>query len=276
MTRAAVLLATGTFWAVMMTALVKREILPFFEYQSPPSYRTMFRDRRDPELERRTIYMGAEKRGTVESIFEPLRNGHYRTRTKFELKLRVPKLNELPMTLYTEVNVDPAFQLSDFTIRTDIVGMPMRVGGMRRGDKLMMNYGSRVMKGMPSEIDFPKDMTLSDGFTPYGGGAKLAVGKKWLVQTMDVSLTGLTPVTAFARVERRELKRWQGREVPTHVVEIRKRESDELPSHTVWVGEDGVVLVEQMSFDKLLYTIVLEEKRAVTAAEIAKWDWPRE
>lgn len=275
MTRAIVLLATGTFWVVMMTALVKREILPHFEYQAAPTYRTMFRNRRTPELERRTIYLGSEKRGSVEALFEPLENGHYRTRTKFEMTVAVPRVGDFAMSLFTEVGVDPTFQLSDFVIASKSLGMPIRVAGMRRGDKLRMNYGTMKLKSAPEEVDFPKDMTLSDGFVPYAGGVKLSVGKKWKLQTMDVSLTGLTPAVAFARVERREAKRWQGREVPTYVVEIRKRESDELPAHTLWVNEEGVVVLEELSYDKLLYRIVLDEKRTLTADEAKAIPWSK-
>ncbi len=277
MNRALVLLVTGTFWALMMTALVRREILPYFEYQAPPTYRSMFRDRRQPELERRAVYFGTEKRGHVESLFEPLPNGHYRTRTRIDIRLTVGKMGDFPLAMRWETNVDAAFQLADFAMETDLVGMPFKMSGFRRGDKLIVKTGGGVPKGAPSEIDFPRDMTLGDGFVPYAGGAKLAVGKKWLVTTLDMTLAGVQPTRVFARVERRESKKWRGKEVPCYVVEIRKRENDDLAWHTLWVNEEGVVLVEQMTFDKLLYTVVLEEKQVITPDQAKAWIWdPKE
>jgi hypothetical protein len=158
-------------------------------------------------------------------------------------------------------------------MRTTLMGTPLSVGGTRRGDKLAMEYAGLRLPGAPAEVDFPPDRMMADGFMPYQGGLRLTVGKKWLVQTMDFSLQGLSPSVRFARVERREPKRWRGAYVPCHVVEIRKRESDELPWHTLWVDDEGTVLVEQMSFDRLVYTIVLEEKRALTPEEAAAWPW---
>ncbi len=181
----------------------------------------------------------------------------------------------VPMIEASTINVDSAFQLSDFTMRTNVMGMPLTVKGRRNGDRLTMNYGDLPIKGAPAEIEFPRDMTLADSFMPYAGGARLGVGKKWLVQTLEMSLKGPVPAKAFARVERKESTRWRGKDVQCYVVEIRKRENDELASHMLWVNDDGVVLVEQMSFDKLLYTIVLDEKRTITPDEARVWngDW---
>lgn len=280
MTRAIWLLVTGTFWAVMMTALVKREILPFFEYQAPPTYRTMLRYRTQPELERRLIRTGAEKRGQIESLLQPMENGAFRIRTKMDMALSVPGVGSLVLSLRTEVNIDAAYQLADFSISSNSLGFPIRMSGMRRGAKLLLStaglssgLGHGVEKAIPNEIEFPRDMTLADGFLPYLGGTKLSVGKKWLVQTMELGLQGLKPQPAFARVERRESRSWRGQEVSCHVVEIRRRESDELPWHTLWVNEDGLVLEEEMSHDKLVYSIVLEERRTLSTEEVKSWEW---
>ncbi|MBI2933058.1 MAG: hypothetical protein HYY16_15550 [Planctomycetes bacterium] len=272
MNRAAFLLVTGVFWAVMMAALVKREVLPFFEYETAPSYRTMLRGLEQPQMERRAVYLGGERRGQAETVTEPRSNGHFRARSRMDLKVDAGPLGAMPLRLRTEVNIDPAYQLSDFSLVTEVLGAPIRVSGVRRGEKLLINYGTPLAKGMPSEIDFPRDMTLSDSFLPYAGGVKLSVGKKWRIQMLDMALSGVQTVTAFARVERQETIKWRGADVPTVVVEIRRRENSELPWQTLWVDEKGVVIMEQMTFDRLLYSIVLEEKRTLTPEEARAWE----
>ena len=61
-------LSTTVFWAVMIGLLIDREIVPYFEYQSSPSYQTMLAKVEEPTYRRYEVFMGGTRIGDAEEL----------------------------------------------------------------------------------------------------------------------------------------------------------------------------------------------------------------
>ncbi len=283
MNRLAWLLVSGCFWAVMMSLLFEREIRPYFEYRQPPSYRTLLKRKAEPEMERRTIYFGKERMGETERLTEPLSPAGHRLRSRvaMDLRLLMPMaiLADTRTCMASEVQVDEEYRLSRFDVEGGLRGLDLSIRGKREGEKLKVAYNLTILKG-EQVLDFPPDATLADYFMPFEGGTGLAVGKKWKSRMLDlenlVSLKGkgeLSFTEVYAIVVDREILRSRGREVYAYKVEVRRDPTQPMPSYTLWVDEQGIVVKQEMKINKLVCVILLEERRTLTPQEAADYRW---
>jgi hypothetical protein len=275
-------LVTGTFWAVMMASLVRMEILPYLEYQEPPSYRTLLQGRREAELLRRTVWLGRTCIGSIDTLTQPLPNGAYTIHTRSDIDV-APMLEEPlrrqiadgRLRLLSMFTVDPAFQLDGFQMDGRFM-IPFTVQGTRLGPKLTVQYDLVLARGQRT-VDYPRDAVLADSLNPHLGGGRLSIGKRWKIQMVDLGalvspLQNPQEVTfkpVYATVEERESILWQGRQTPTMRVDIRRTPTEELPSFRLWVDEAGKVLVEEMVMLQFPLRVVLEEVRTPGAGEAA-------
>jgi len=285
MNRHAWLLLSGCVWAVMMFLLFEREIRPYFEYQQPPTYRLLLSQKRQPEVQRRSVVFGAEKIGEAESLTEPLASGGYRLRSRILMKMQalatgVP-LPDDRAYLASDVRVDAGFQLSEFRMTGQLQGIALGVSGDRQGDRLRVAYNLLGLFKGDKLVDFPRDATLSDNFLPFQGGVRLSEGKKWRMKFLDVtSLATLNKgdnlgiLELYAAVVGREVVQSRGRETPTFKVEVRKEPTQEYTDYIFWVDEEGTVVRQQMRMsNKLVCEIVLEHQQRLTADEAAAHSW---
>ncbi len=276
------LLVSGCLWAVMMYLLFDREILPYFEYQQPPSYRTLLRGRKDAEIQFRRIRLGTQNIGEAESVTDPLPTGGYAMTTRLTMRMQPLTGMTLPddrVYMSSTVRVDPLYQLTQFTIDGRMLGGRMKVQGERVGERLRVEYDLILFKG-DRFLDFPRDATLADNFIPYAGGAKLTEGKKWRMRLLDFdNIVSPKPneelsfTEVYAVVVGREILDLDGKTAPTFRVEVRKNPSDPAPAYTLWVDDAGTVLQQTMKINKLLCTVVLEDHRRVAAEEVRAYDW---
>lgn len=267
----------------MMALLFEREIRPYFEYQKPPSYRTLLRRKLEPEMERRAIFFGKERVGESERLTEPLAAGGHRiqSRVRMDLKMMMPSdlAGDTQTCMASEILVDPDFQLSRFSVQGGLRGLNFTVKGRREGGRLKVAYNLMLWAG-EQVVDFPPDATMSDYFLPYEGGGALGVGKKWKSRMLDldnlVSVKGkgeLAFTEVYAVVVDREILKIRGRDVYAFKVEVRKEPTQALPSYVVWADDQGVVVKQEMRINKMYCTIQLEEARTLTPHEAARFAW---
>lgn len=279
------LLATGVVWAAMMGVLVHREILPYYEFQQAPSYRARLRDRTAPEVERRAVYFatGRDPIGRSETLVEPLPEGGAWLRSRFTLRMSAftpVALVEDQLTMSSDVRVDADYQLAEFRLQARIQGMPIRVEARREGTKLRASYNLSLLGKGERVLELPPDATISDNFLPFVGGGRLEVGKKWRLRILDLSSLasgrqemGFTEM--YATVVAREVVSTGGRDVPAWKVTVQEQPNDEPEkwAYQLWVDEAGTVVQQLMKINRLPCTIVLEEKRELTAEQAKSFRW---
>lgn len=274
------MLATGAVWAVMMSALLKREVLPYFAYQAPPTYRGLLQTRVEPERTRAAIHLGRDKRGAIDTLIEPQMDGSFRWRSVAEFEAAVPtpgrtELLNVPVSFRSEVVIDATYQLARFRwdLRSFFHGW---VRGRRTGNRLRIEYeveamGSRLAGGA-QEMDFPEDTMVGDVFQPYLGGGRLYVGKKWKIATIELHHTGFRLGTLYAAVTAREVFRVRFRDLIGFRVEVRRKPSDEvLPALILHCQEDGTAVKQKVTFENLEYVVTVEEKKSLGPEEVAEW-----
>src|SRR5882672_4576697 len=189
MSRSTWLLISGCTWAVMMYLLFQHEIQPYFEYQQAPTYRVMFRDRKQAEHQRRAVFFAETRIGDAESLSEPLENGGFRMRSRMLMHMKAFGGIQLPddrAYMSSEFRLDKEYLLSDFRIGGNLQGLPVTAKGERQGDKLLLSYNLVLMKNDGMLMPFPKEATLSDNFLPYQGGGRLEEGKKWKIKMFEL------------------------------------------------------------------------------------------
>src|SRR6185503_3252387 len=121
MTRTLILLGSGLFWTLMMAALVRREVLPYFRYQAPPSYRGYLENQRHAEIVRAEITLAGKAAGWVESVSLPQPDGTRKLRStvKFDASIPVGRTGttQIPVASYSEYVIDSQYQLTGFTMK---------------------------------------------------------------------------------------------------------------------------------------------------------------
>src|SRR5688500_6019988 len=103
------LLVSGSAWAVMMFFLFQREVRPYFEYRQPPTYQSIFRDKKKAEVQKRAVYFAESRIGTAESLSEPLENGGHRMRSRLLMAMRpfgAPTLGDDRAYMTSEFRLD--------------------------------------------------------------------------------------------------------------------------------------------------------------------------
>lgn len=272
---------TGLAWALMMAALVQNEVIPYFEYQASPTYRSFLKERPSREYSIRTVYLGSEPVGQSRSMIYP---GPHESRyvfTEFDMSL-AGLLNMMGMkkqlnsavdrvSIVSKQTINAAYQLEAFTMKGQVM-LPINVEGKREGDQMKVSYNVASMKGV-TELPFERMAMLGGSYTPLQGIGKPVVGKKWKLQTLDIDVFSGKPrfVTVFARIEAKETTSYQGRNIEAYRIEFRKDLNKELPLSRMWVDEEGEVLIEEMQVFNLSCRVVLEKKESATPDQVTRF-----
>lgn len=286
MSRLLVLGASGAVWLVMMVALLRREVLPYFDYQQPPSYRDLFRDLRIAEFTRGEIQAAGLPIGTIESLAERQPDGTVRLRTRAAMRARIQGAvtgdeegrgtTQIPLNLKSETVIDALYRLQRTWCEIDVGFGNMTIEGVRQDDSLLMKFsvgaGAAVLGGMSQRVEVPREGMIGDLFQPFPGGGALYVGKKWKIPTMTADLTGPKLGWLYAAVTERETIQWREQPVDTFRVEIRTEPTEEKrPTHISWCREDGIALKQQFTFQSLVYDIVFVSKEPMARGQWVAW-----
>lgn len=276
------LLASGIAWVLMMGLLFDREVRPYFEYQAPPNYATVFKDRTRADVQRRAVYFAENRIGTAESLSEPLEDGGTRFRSRLLMSIGSFTGIKLPddrAYLTSDFKIGPDSQLAQFRLTGNLQGIPVSAQGERHGDQLRVGYNFVLVKG-DLLVPFPRDATLADTFLPYQGGGRLEDGKKWKIRLFD--LGNLVSLGKDHKVEMTELYATVvGREQPptrpgdqvAWTIEVRKQPTEPVWDYLIWVDDEGLVLEQHMKINKLPCKIVLEERLRLTPEQAKAHAW---
>jgi len=263
-----------------MVTLVRREVLPYFEYQAPPTYRSYLRGVETPLLTSADILAAGTKVGTVDTLIYG--DGPWTLRTRFDMKVRLPgsdkkQGNEITVGIKSETNVDAFCRLSRTSCDMRLSFAQILLRARREKDVLVTNFeflvGGQRMGGGTQNIEFPPDGMIGDLFQPFPGGGPLQVGKKWRIPIFSADLTGFRASALYAAVTEHQRVEWEGQMIDALRVEIRTEPTEEKrPKYVVLCREDGVAISQQFTYENLLYEIVLRSRRTVTPLERNQWN----
>src|SRR5258706_12718465 len=134
------LLVSGCIWSVMMYLLFDHEIKPYFEYQKPPTYQMIFRDRKEAEFQKRAVFFADKRIGDAEALSEPVEGGGFRMRSRMLMHMKPfggPQLPDDRVYMTSEFRLDSAYLLAEFRLNGTFQGVPMTARGERQGDKML-------------------------------------------------------------------------------------------------------------------------------------------
>lgn len=281
MVRTMLLAITGLAWALMMAALVQNEVIPYFEYQASPTYRSLLREKPSREFSVRTIHLGSDVVGQSRTMIYPGPDDSRHVFTEFDMSLSgllsmmgmKRQLNSAVdrISIVSKQTINSSFQLESFKMNGQVM-LPIHVEGKRVGNVMKVDYVMASMKGS-SELPFEKMAMLGGSYTPLQGVGKPVVGKKWKLQTLDIDLFSGKPkfVTVFARIEAKETIVYLGRNIEAYRIEFRKDVNKELPLSRLWVDEEGDVLIEEMQVFNLSCRVVLEKKERASQEQVQRF-----
>ncbi len=272
MPRALVLLVTGAVWALMMAALVTRELVPYLEYQTAPSYRSLIQAGPRYEYVRRGIFEGPTRIGESQTLVHPGERAGTYVVTRFQMSMRnVPRIGVIDVDLRSEILIDASYQIDTFRFKGRVSVFPIEAEGRRVGDSLAftVSFGDVKREGA---IPFEKGMTLAGSMLPQHSMGRPRRGMKWAPTMVDFDIAqGLKIVKIFASVaEERVAIDFRGQKVECYQVEFRREPTKELHFALLWVDDSGTVLREQFEMFGYPYNIDLEERRELSPEETAK------
>ncbi len=270
---------SALLWGLMMVLLVRREVVPYFEYQAPPTYRSYLKGIQVPLLTTADILAAGTKVGSVETLVEG--DGIWTIRTRLEMKVRLPGSgkalgDEIPIGIRSETGVDAFYRLyrAWFDMRLSFAQVTLRAA--REKELLAATYefkvGGQRVAGGTQNVEFPPDSMIGDLFQPFPGGGPLHVGKKWRIPTFSADLTGFKVNSLYVAVTEHQRIEWNGQMVDALRVEIRTEPTEEKrPKYVVFCREDGIPLSQQFTYENLLYEIVLRTRRTLSGYEPGRW-----
>lgn len=272
-----VVLSASAFWAAMIGLLIEKEVIPYFEYQTAPSYETTLGRLDDPIYRRFEVVLGADPIGEGEEVVSFQSGPLYRieNRVRFDLQAIVKFIPFRHLTLTSATDINLNYELISFKSTLGL-GDDNRLilNAFRTGEKLDILYNGMSLQGS-RQIDFPEDMMLSHNLVPYHGNRYLAVGLKWTIQMIEFDFLRGEPkfVPMYVSVEEKTVRPVLGRDEDVYRVEIKRKPTNELADYTAYVMKDGTVVESKTSFGKSEITTRLVEQRTLSEAELADFPW---
>ena len=268
-------LGATAFWIVMTVLLFLQEIMPYFKFQSMPSYQTMLGEFDRPTYKRYEILLGAQVVGEAEELLSVQPGPLYVVENRLQVD-GVPLLGRLTVRSRSEINID--YQLIGFNSTLKLGSMKVfRADAFRKGKQLEVSIGGFGLRRETITLDFPKGMMLTNNFVPVRGTRYLAVGREWKTQMInfDGMLLGgeARVVPAFVRVEERATRPFEGRRHVVYKVEVRDRPGDDLADYWGWVTRDGEVLESTIQIGRLQVITRLVERKSLTEEEFERLPW---
>lgn len=272
-----IVVLAAAFWAAMIGLLIDREIIPYFEYQSAPSYETMLGRVDEPVYRRFEVLLGADPIGEGEEVvsFQPGPLYRIENRVRFNLKAVFAFMPVRHLTLSSQTDVNLNYELTSFRSTFSLGGDDRLIlNAFRNGEKLDILYNGMTLQGS-RQIDFPEDMMLSHNLVPYHGNRFLAVGLKWTIQMIEFDFLRGEPkfVPMYVSVEEKTRRTVLGREEDVYRVEIKRKPTNDLADYSALVMKDGSVVESVTTFGKYEITTRLVEQRTLGEAEFVDFPW---
>ena len=185
------------FWATMMGALVKREIVPAWISSGPIGYGSLLSPHEASRRSAMGIYFRQTRVGRAETfILRTPDNGlELVSRVTLSLaNLRSPllgALQDIRTSLTVEVGPDQALRSFDLAIRQPIHAT---VSGKVIGEKVKLT--TRYADGAQSEkvVGYDARSIMCNALSPFVGMRNLKVGKEWRFSSFNPLNRRMTPV----------------------------------------------------------------------------------
>lgn len=235
-------------WAVMTASLVRRWLREVRPGTVPGTYRSVLTPERRNYQSRMGIFLetprGRRRVGYTETVFLYGQDGRstITNTTRVLTPVAGPLHPLLRFDLHTVVVVSATRELKRLRVVLDSAAGRAECRGVVAGGRLVLHVNAWGEEAT-YQLALPPGGMVSSGLSPLVALPPLRVGLKWRVAVLNP--LSLAPGEVELAVLRRERITWQGREVDTHVVEIR---SGPFKSHA-WVSPDGEVLVERTLFN---------------------------
>jgi len=238
--------AIVSFWLVMSTLFVKKEILPRLPYLAEPSYELMLRcqTRRGPT--KMGIYFFNRRIGEACTEIGTLSHGFYRIAHYLEMNLPIPSIlkSAFPegklLTVTGSTLITPDYQLKSFDVSVTAPGLRYQAAGQVKGEELEFVLAQDGVVTQRRRAKFNPRVTTTHTFTPFLAMPYLAVGKEWGIHIIN-PFTGLSE-TVKARVESKTTMVWQGK--VQEVFEVILDYQGFQPK--AWITPSGEILKEEI------------------------------
>lgn len=231
--------AIAVFWAAMMAALVKRELLPAWTSAEPVDYGSLLSSNEVSRQSRMAIYFRDARIGRVETQVHRTRDGGIELCSNTTLSLAelgpplLAAVGKVRTGLIIQSGRDGGLRRFDFYVHEPL---DVCVRGATEGGRLRLT--TQFEDGQASEtlVDYDPRMILANAFSPFLGLHNLRVGKQWRFASLDPLTRQMKVVTVT--VTGRETLDLGGEQTDAFVL------TSEYGSLQVrsWVAPDGVVL----------------------------------
>ena len=251
MSRAA-LWISAAFWLVMMTLLVRVEIMPKYTALDRPTYKQALTEVQAVETRRMVVLQNGTEVGTSTTTVTPASDGTFAISNRTSLLVTVAILQSR-VTSNLDVNLDAQKELDTFNLHVALGDKDAKVIGKRVGGtvRITIDLGGEKMQ---QEIPYTAGM-ITSYFEPFGLGTRLKAGQEWQATFIDpfaqttriatVKVGEVAPVEIFDRD--RKVKTVQAYKITLDAGEMRL---------VAWATADGSVLREETP---LGYTLVYRE-----------------
>ncbi len=231
--------AIAVFWAAMMTALVRREVLPAWRQMGPVTYASLLRPTELARRSRMGIYFRGRRIGQAETYIQRTRDGGIDITSRMDISLAMLPLplpaGPKPVTMILAARVGKDNALRGFDLH---VGAPihLELKGRVEDDRLILT--SQLAGGPPAahRLRFDPRTIMTSAASPFLGVRRLHVGKSWTIAALDPFSQQVRPVRLT--VTARERMTVDGRPADVFVVETR-RGAWRFKS---WITADGEVV----------------------------------
>jgi hypothetical protein len=249
------------FWVVMMSLLVRQEVLPALRMGAPASYRSILGGERRPKIVRMGIYAFDRRLGTSLSAVLPQRDGSTRVTNQTEISLGFLPAGAgeagarlMPLTTVrseSDAWVSPLFRLQSFSLKVKSALFAIDMRGVVEGEELIFTVWSGG-EAHTARIPFDPEMPIMDSIDPVWASGKLQVGRQWGINLLDPR--DLTLTQALVEVVGERERVWQGKPVRAYLLRV-TYEGSEFEAE---VTGDGELLRQTISWP-LRLTLIREE-----------------
>ena len=260
-------IAILVLWLTAMSWLVAAKIAPRY-FRGDPPQATLPTSQEEPPVGWRIRY-DDQWIGSSVSWVEPTLNGrsiHSRLQfDEFPLQQVLPPwlraigvgkglTSSISFHFSSRVDVDADGRLERFQSEIHLDGARdvIQVAAVAVGDRIEFAVNADAVR-YESSVEAPRSLSLNDELSPRARLPDLYVGRSWVQPVYSPLHAPAQPIEMLhARVERDDVLIWNGRAVPTHLVEYRREGSAALfwkrkPESRLWVDREGKVLQHEAS-----------------------------
>ena len=248
------------FWLVMMSWLVRRDVLPEWHGGDPPGFGQVVSSLREREPTFWTVSVAGRRVGWAGTTCCRQKNGSMLVVSRTELGGLIQVFSaghgdarDRDLGLSGLASISPAGNLRYFQVEADLLGQGgvVKISG-RVEDGILSVFVHATGLSISREFHYPENSLMQAPMMPLARLPGLHVGQQWRERVPDPFLKDVQ--TVRRRVVRDEMIVWHGQPVRARVVQT--TDAQDRVVGTTWVADTGDVLRHRAR--GLLTTIVME------------------